>query len=140
MSDSGASPTSSMILISLIIIMMCVIIPIKNKLIKYALVISLIYVLNLVLIGFNTAQQTCLPGKSKTGVVIAQSFWAPLFGILILVFINIPALKGFFQGPFIDLFGHKYGQGLAEGFNIMGICWAGELMTYFNIQKKGCST
>ena len=139
MSGSSGSPTSSMILMSLIIIMITIILPLKNKLIKYALLISLIYVLNLVLIGYNTAQQTCLPGKSKTSVILSQSIWAPLFGAAILGFINIPAMKGFFQGPFIDLFGSQYGPGLAEGFNLMGICWAGELMTYFKIQKTGCT-
>ena len=136
---ASSSPNSGIMLMSLIILMITIILPLKNKIIKYTILIILVYILNLVLIGFNTAQQVCLPGKSKSGVVISQSIWAPLFGAIILGLINIPFLKGFFQEPFIDLFGSQYGGNIAEGFNLMGICWAGELMTYFNIQKSGCS-
>ena len=137
----STSISTNVTLMSLIIIIGSIIISItvKNKIIKYALLIFLVYVLNLVLIGFTTAQETCLPGKAKTGTIISQSIWAPLFGILILGVINIPFLKGFFINPFINLFGSKYGMGIAEGVNLMGICLAAELMTYFNIQKNGCS-
>ena len=67
----------------------------KNKLIKYALMIPVIYILNLVLIGFNTAQQTCLPGKSKTSTVISQSIYPALFGVFILGMIKFLSLKDF---------------------------------------------
>ena len=110
----------------------------KNKIIKYALMISTVYVLNLVLVGFNTAQQTCLPGKSKTSTVVSQSIWPALFGILILGLIQIPFLKGFFVDPFENIAGKKYGIGLAEGVNLAGITWAGASMTYFNVRKNGC--
>lgn len=138
---SSTSISSNITLMSLIIIIVSIIISltVKNKMIKYTLLIFLIYVLNLILIGFTTAQETCLPGKVKTGTVISQSIWAPLFGAIILGVINIPFLKGFFQEPFINLFGSKYGVGVSEGVNLMGICLAAELMTYFNIQKNGCT-
>lgn len=138
---SSTSISSNVTLMSLIIIIVAVIlnITVKNKIIKYLLLIFLLYILNLVLIGFTTAQETCLPGKAKTSIVISQSIWAPLFGAIILGAINIPFLKGFFQEPFINLFGSKYGVGVSEGVNLMGICLAAELMTYFNIQKNGCT-
>lgn len=138
---SSTSISSNITLMSLIIIIVSIIltITVKNKMIKYVLLIFLIYILNLVLIGFTTAQETCLPGKAKTSTIISQSIWAPLFGAIILGVINIPFLKGFFQGPFINLFGSKYGIGVSEGVNLMGICLAAELMTYFNIQKNGCT-
>ena len=92
----------------------------------------------MVLIGFNTAQQTCLPGKSKTSTIISQSIYPVLFGIVILGMIQIPFLKGFFVDPFINLAGEKYGKGLAEGVNLAGISWAGASITYFNVRKNGC--
>lgn len=135
---SSSSPVNSIILLSLIIIIVSMIFNPKNKIIKYALMISTVYVLNLVLVGFNTAQQTCLPGKSKTSTVITQSIWPALFGVLILGLIQIPFLKGFFVDPFENLAGKKYGVGLAEGVNLAGITWAGASMTYFHVRKNGC--
>lgn len=135
---SSSSPVNSIILLSLIIIILSMIFNPKNKIIKYALMISTVYVLNLVLVGFNTAQQTCLPGKSKTSTVVSQSIWPALFGILILGLIQIPFLKGFFVDPFENIAGKKYGIGLAEGVNLAGITWAGASMTYFNVRKNGC--
>ena len=135
---SSSSPVNSIILLSLIIIILSMIFNPKNKIIKYALMISTVYVLNLVLVGFNTAQQTCLPGKSKTSTVVSQSIWPALFGILILGLIQIPFLKGFFVDPFENIAGKKYGIGLAEGVNLAGITWAVASMTYFNVRKNGC--
>lgn len=133
-----SSPVNSIILLSLIIIITSCLFNPKNKLIKYALMIPIVYALNLILIGFNTAQQTCLPGKSKTSTVISQSIWPALFGVVILGMIQIPFLKGFLIEPFVNLAGKKYGVGLAEGFNLAGISWAGASMTYFNVRKNGC--
>lgn len=133
-----SSPVNSIVLLSLIIIVISCLFNPKNKLIKYALMIPVIYILNLVLIGFNTAQQTCLPGKSKTSTVISQSIYPALFGVIILGMIQIPIFKGFFVEPFINLAGKKYGMGLAEGVNLAGISWAGASMTYFNVRKNGC--
>lgn len=135
---ASSSPVNSIILLSLIIIIISAVFNPKNKLIKYALMIPLIYVLNLILIGFHTAQQTCLPGKSKTSTVISQSIWPALLGVIILGMIQIPFLRGFFVEPFVNLAGEKYGIGLAEGVNLAGISWAGASMTFFNVRKNGC--
>lgn len=133
-----SSLVNSIVLLSLIIIVISCLFNPKNKVIKYALMILVVYVLNLILIGFNTAQQTCLPGKSKTSTIISQSIWPALFGVVILGMIQIPFLKGFFVDPFVNLAGQKYGIGLAEGLNLAGISWAGASMTYFNVRKNGC--
>ena len=138
MGSCSTIPIGSIFLISIAILLSFILINIKNKFIKYFVVIIIIYFLNYIFIGLNTAQQTCLPNRINYSVVTSQSIWAPLLSIVILVIINLSFLFSFFQEPFIELFGPLYGIKIAEGVNVMGICWAGCLLTYFNIKTNGC--
>jgi hypothetical protein len=138
MSSCSTIPIGSIFLISISILLLFLLLNFKNKFIKYFLILVVIYFLNYIFIGLNTAQQTCLPDRINYSIVGVQSIWAPLMSILILIIINLSFLFSFFQQPFIEIFGNLYGSKIAEGVNVMGICWAGCLLTYFNIKMNGC--
>lgn len=109
----------------------------KIQIILLGIVILAVYGANVGLIGFSTAHETCLKGKTNMTKVFTSSI--PTIVFCLVAFCLVIFAKGFFCDPFTNLLDKKWGLGLALGVNLMGASWSGAMITYFSILKDGCN-
>ncbi len=103
----------------------------------HCIVVVVAFFVSYFLIGYSTANETCLPNKINNTSIFTYSLYSIIFsGIAVAL---VVFMKSFFRDPFISLFGENLGYGLAIGINTAFACMSSSLIIYFSILKNGCS-